>query len=522
MRRPETVAERSPQPVRPRRMQPLATLPLFFRLAGERVIVAGGIEAAAWKAELLSAAGATVVVQAPDPCAELEALAADPPGGPVVLERRAWTAASFAGAALVIGATDDDAEAARMFGAARAASVPINVIDKPAFCSFQFGAIVNRSPLVVGISTDGAAPVFGQAIRARIEALLPFGFARWAAAAKDWRADLSALGRAARRRFWERFARLALDEPDRMPGGQDRDELVRQACREAASDGQAGRVSLVGAGPGNPELLTLAALRALRSADIILYDDLVAPEILDFARREAKRMLVGKTGHRPSCKQDDINALMVSLARSGKRVVRLKAGDPLIFGRAGEEIAALERADIPVDVVPGITAAQGAAASLNVSLTGRGYARRVQFVTGHACDGRLPDDLDLAALADPATTTAVYMPLASLSTLSRRLLAEGAEPEQPVSAVFNATRQSQRVVSGTLATIHGLVQGVEASGPCILLLGRVLRSRRSIGQGGGATALSTQRCAGSPRLPRGRRHKARAGSGGAANGTVPR
>ncbi|HJZ44947.1 MAG TPA: siroheme synthase CysG [Hyphomicrobiaceae bacterium] len=490
MRQPETVAARSPQPVRARRMQPLATLPLFFRLAGERVIIAGGIEAAAWKAELLSAAGATVVVQAPDPCAGLEELAADPPGGPIVLERRAWTAASFAGAALVVGATDDAAEAARMFRAARAASVPINVIDMPAFCSFQFGAIVNRSPLVVGISTDGAAPVFGQAIRARIEALLPFGFARWAAAAKEWRADLSALGRAARRRFWERFARLALLEPDRIPGARDRDDLLRQACSQAESDGQAGHVSLVGAGPGNPELLTLAALRALRSADVILYDDLVAPEILDFARREAKRMLVGKTGYRPSCRQDDINALMVSLARSGKRVVRLKSGDPLIFGRAGEEIAALERADIPVDVVPGITAAQGAAASLNVSLTGRGSARLVQFVTGHACDGRLPEDLDLAALADPAATTAVYMPLGSLDTLRRRLLAAGVERGRPVTAVFNATRQNERVVSGTLATIHGLVQGAGASGPCILLLGRVLNSRRSIGHGGGDPMLA--------------------------------
>ena len=178
-----------------------------------------------------------------------------------------------------------------------------------------------------------------------------------------------------------------------------------------ADDPRQGHVTLVGAGPGNPELLTLKAVRALRSADVILFDDLVAPEILDFARREAKRMLVGKTGYRPSCKQDDINALMVALAKAGKRVVRLKSGDPMIFGRAGEEIEALERAGIPFEIVPGITAAQGAAASLKVSLTQRGRARRVQFITGHAHDGRLPEDLDLAALADPQRTTAVYMPL---------------------------------------------------------------------------------------------------------------
>ena len=317
-----------------------------------------------------------------------------------------------------------------MFAAARRAGVPVNVIDRPAFCSFQFGAVVNRSPLVVGISTDGAAPVFGQAIRSRIEALLPAGFARWVRAAQAWRAELPdlKLGPAVRRRFWERFATLALRAPDRAPSQRDRDELLAAGRAAAAQPRDVGHVSLVGAGPGNPELLTLAAVRALRSADIILYDDLVAPEVLDFARREAKRMLVGKTGHRPSCRQDDINALMIQLAKSGKRVVRLKAGDPMIFGRAGEEIAALERADIPLDVVPGITAAQGAAASLEVSLTHREIARRVQYVTGHAHDGRLPDDLDLAALADPATTTAVYMPLGTLGALSARLLAPAPSP----------------------------------------------------------------------------------------------
>jgi len=249
-----------------------------------------------------------------------------------------------------------------------------------------------------------------------------------------------------------------------------------------------GHVTLVGAGPGNPELLTLRALRALRSADVILFDDLVAPEILDFARREAKRMLVGKTGYGPSCKQDDINALMVGLAKAGRRVVRLKSGDPMIFGRAGEEIAALERAGIPVEIVPGITAAQGAAASLKVSLTQRGTARRVQFITGHAHAGRLPDDFDAAALADPGATTAVYMPRATLEALCRRLLGAGADPGHPACAVFNATRRDERVVSGTLATIPALVQDLQDSGPCILLVGSVLRSRRAIRESAGGSA----------------------------------
>ena len=230
MNRPEGSSPRVPQPARPPRMAPLATLPLFFKLAGKRVVVAGGSEAAAWKAELFSAAGATVEVWAVDPCPEMEALAAEPPGGPVVLQRGAWREEAFAGAELVVGAAEDEAEAARMFAAARRRGVPVNVIDRPAFCSFQFGAVVNRSPLVVGISTDGAAPVFGQAIRSRIEALLPAGFARWVRAAQAWRGDLKNLnlGPAVRRRFWERFATLALRAPERAPKERDRDELLAE------------------------------------------------------------------------------------------------------------------------------------------------------------------------------------------------------------------------------------------------------------------------------------------------------
>ena len=243
MRPRETAPERSPRAQRPRRMQPLDTLPLFFRLAGQRVVVAGGNEAAVWKAELLSAAGATVEVWAPDPCAQMLALVAEPPGGPVDLVRKAWSAASFVGAALVVGATDDEAEAARIHAAARSTGVPVNIIDKPAYCTFQFGAIVNRSPLVVGISTDGAAPVFGQAIRARIEALLPAGFGRWVMAARDWREELRKLNLSAsvRRRFWDGFAALAMNQPQRRPrqsgprqaaegGPQSRGDRGRPCC----------------------------------------------------------------------------------------------------------------------------------------------------------------------------------------------------------------------------------------------------------------------------------------------------
>lgn len=473
-------AGRQPSSVPPRRMDALATLPLFFKLNGRRVVIAGGNEAAAWKAELLAAAGAAVEVHAIDPCAEMEALAADPARGRVLLERRKWLASDFEDAALVVGVADDDAETCRIFAAASNAKVPVNIIDKPRFCSFQFGAIVNRSPLVVGISTDGAAPVFAQAVRSRIEALLPAGFARWAAVAKAWRAQIAGLDLdpAARKTFWERFSALAHAEPGRPPRARDLETLLA-GVRDPERLGS-GAVTLVGAGPGDPELLTLKAVRALRSADVILFDDLVAPEILDFARREAKRMLVGKTGHRPSCRQDDINALMIGLAKSGKRVVRLKSGDPMIFGRAGEEIVALQRAGIAVEVVPGITAAQGAAASLKVSLTHRQHARRVQFLTGHAHNGQLPQDLDLPALVDPAATTIVYMPLGTLPPLVEALLAAGTEPERPATAIFNATRPNERVVAGTIATIVDAVERNRMAGPCLLLIGSTLGLAQSV------------------------------------------
>ena len=308
---------RTPTEAREPRMEPLARLPVFFALAGKRVVLAGGTPAAAWKAELLSAAGADVDVLASDLSDEMLAVAADPPQGAIVVHLRGWEAADFAGAAIAVGAFDDDEEAERFASAARKAGVPVNVIDKPAFCDFSFGSIVNRSPLVIGISTDGAAPVFAQAIRAKLEALIPRGFARWAEAARRWRRDVKASGLsfAGRRKFWQIFTAHAVTHPDREPAQSDFAALLAQT-RDQGAAVEHGSVTLVGAGPGDPELLTLRAVRALQSADVILIDDLVAPDILDFARREAKKMLVGKTGFGPSCKQDEINALMVSLAKA--------------------------------------------------------------------------------------------------------------------------------------------------------------------------------------------------------------
>ena len=461
-------------------MDPLATLPVFLKLAGKRAVLAGGTPAAAWKAELLSAAGAHVDVYAAEAGTELHAVRDAPPLGPITLHTREWADADLAGAAIALGAISDDAEAARFVAAAKRSGVPVNVIDRPEFCDFQFGAIVNRSPLVVAISTDGGAPVFAQAIRSQIEALLPQTFKAWAAAAKSWRRHGERLGRTMgeRRRFWELFARRAMDETARAPGDGDLEDLIREA--DATRDGQmhTGFVTLVGAGPGDPELLTLRAVRALRGADAVLYDDLVTAPVLDFARREAQRILVGKTGYGPACKQTEINALMVKLAREGKRVVRLKSGDPMIFGRGGEEMDELDAAGISFEVVPGISAVQAAAAGLRVSLTHRDHAKRVQLVTGHARDGRLPQNLDWQALADPRATTAVYMALRTFEELSEKLIAAGLPPFTPAIAIVNAARSSEQRVRGTIATLPKLLDEAAVAGPCLILIGAVLAGAR--------------------------------------------
>ena len=356
--------------------------------------------------------------------------------------------------------------------------MPVNVIDKPAFCDFSFGAIVNRSPLVIGISTDGAAPVFAQAIRAKLEALLPKGFADWAAAAARWRGalKLAGLSFAARRKFWQLFTAHAVANPDREPAQADFDSFIAEV-KGLGARVESGSVTLVGAGPGDPELLTLRAVRALQSADVILFDDLVSREVMDFARREARKMLVGKTGFGPSCTQEDINSLMVSLAKQGKRVVRLKGGDPLIFGRAAEEIAACEAANIAVDVVPGITSVQGAASRLGIALTDRKKARRLQYVTGHAKNGGLPADLDWKSLADPATTTAVFMPTRTLAALAEKAIAEGLDPDTPAIAISRATRPDQAVVTASIGELPRLLDASALPGPVLVMIGRALKSR---------------------------------------------
>ncbi|MDP9588585.1 UNVERIFIED_ORG: siroheme synthase-like protein [Shinella zoogloeoides] len=332
-----------------------------------------------WKAELLAACGARVDVYAETFSEAFEALFAclpDHPAACLTRHVRCWTPSDLAGAVLAIGDCEDDAET--FFNAARAAGVPVNVIDKPAFCQFQFGSIVNRSPVVVAISTDGAAPILAQTIRRKIETLLPRSLKAWAALAQSLRGAVNHRLQPGlqRRAFWERFSDRVfstLDTPEEGVGGV----LLAEAERLAEAPA-IGRVTFIGAGPGDAELLTLKAVRALQAADVILFDDLVSGEVLELARREATRMPVERCGG-GSCRQKDIEDTIVEFAMAGQCVVRLSPGDPVIFGRTEDEIAHLKRDNIPVDVVPGITAASDMTSRPGLSLTGRDHVKSLHL-----------------------------------------------------------------------------------------------------------------------------------------------
>jgi uroporphyrin-III C-methyltransferase / precorrin-2 dehydrogenase / sirohydrochlorin ferrochelatase len=451
-------------------IRPLATLPLFFKLQDRAALVAGGGDGAAWKAELLTAAGADVVVYARETGPRMLEIAGR--RDTIRIVPRRWASDDLRGAALAILETEDDEEARAFRSAARAAGVAVNVIDRPEFCDFSFASLVNRSPLVVAISTDGAAPVFAQAIRARIEALLPASFAQWAEAAREWRRRLDPLGLDFRQRrsFWERFVDLALGSGGRAPQSSDFEALTAaQAKSEAPAEGQ---IILVGAGPGDPELLTLKAVRALQSADVVLYDRLSPPAVLELARREARRIDVGKRGPGRSIGQDEISKMLVDLAREGKTVVRLKGGDPGVFGRAHEEVEAARAAGVRCTIIPGVTTALAAAAALGISLSDP--ARRIQFVTARDADGALPEGLEWRALVDADATTAVYMGVGTLPALAARLLAEGLDPETPAALMENVGLPEARQRLGPIARLPEIVAAEPPAGPCLLLYGRAL------------------------------------------------
>lgn len=448
----------------------MSYFPLFFDLSHRPALVVGGGELAARKVRLLRKSGARITVVAPRLGAELSGLAA---AGDVAHRRRGFVAGDVGGQKIVIAATGIDAVDTRVSEAARQAGIPVNAVDRRDLSDFIVPAIVDRDPVVVAISSSGAAPVLARRLRERIEAMLPSRLGDLARFAEQFRSTVAALVPApARRRFWERFFQGPIASQI-LAGGERRAREAMLGLVNAPARGESGSVAIVGAGPGDPDLLTLRALRLLQDADVIVHDRLVGPGVLELARRDAERIFVGKAPGNHSLNQDGINALIAARARAGQRVVRLKGGDPFIFGRGGEEVEYLRDRGIAVEVVPGITAALGCAAAAGLPLTHRDLAQSVTFVTAHARDGE--PQLDWRALATPHHTIVVYMGVATADRLAARLLAQGLAGTTPVAIVENGTLPAQRVVTGTLDGLGRLAaeRGVEA--PATLVIGEVVR-----------------------------------------------
>ena len=419
-------------------------LPIWLTVKSRSVLVVGGTSQAARKVRLVRKAEADVTVVAPRADGEISAFAGR---REITLIGRDFLPGDVKGRAVVYSATGVDAVDRRVSAAARAAGVPVNVVDRPDLSSFIMPAIVDRSPVVIGISSAGTAPVLARQVRARIESILPDGLGRLAGFADSFRGAVKAtIGDApARRRFWERFfdgpvARAVL----RGDVHKARERMVALINGPEAARRPEGAVSIVGAGPGNADLLTLRALRLLQEADVVVYDRLVGPDILICAR-----------------------------AKAGQRVVRLKGGDPYIFGRGGEEMVYLRRAGVPVEVVPGITAAAGCGASAGIPLTHRDYVSAVTFVTGHATSGE--PDLDWAALATGRHTLVVYMGVSTAGTVARRLIEHGMDPATPAAIVENGTRADEVVVVGTVAELERMVAANRIVGPAVIIVGDVVR-----------------------------------------------
>lgn len=446
-------------------------LPLFHDLRGRLVLIVGGGEIALRKARLLNDAGARLRAVAPVIVPELVAIA-----GADACVRRGYETIDLAGAALAIAATDDEALNAQVSRDAHDRAIPVNVVDSPALCSVIFPAIVDRSPLIVAVSSGGDAPVLARLVRARLESWIPAAYGELAGLARRFRNRVKAkfTNVQQRRVFWEDIFEGPIAE--RVLAGQsaEAEQMLEARLGEAEQPVQ-GEVYLVGAGPGDPDLLTFRALRLMQKADVVLYDRLVAPAILDMCRRDADRIYVGKQRADHALPQDQINEQLVDLAVQGKRVLRLKGGDPFIFGRGGEEIERLAAHGIPFQVVPGITAASGCAAYAGIPLTHRDHAQSVRFVTGHLKDGSC--DLPWADLVAPGQTLVFYMGLVGLPTICSQLIAHGRAASTPAALVQQGTTRNQRTLTGTLASLPGIIATEDVQAPTLLIVGEVVTLR---------------------------------------------
>jgi uroporphyrin-III C-methyltransferase / precorrin-2 dehydrogenase / sirohydrochlorin ferrochelatase len=448
--------------------------PVFLKIAGEDCLIVGGGKVALRKTQSLLRSGAHVTLTSPGLCSELETLVSE--------KKISWRAREFEaddvrGCRLVIAATDSRQLNEQVSAVAHQHNIPVNVVDCPELCSFIMPAVVDRSPVVVALSSGGGSPLLTRLLKAKIENLLHPAYSRLAEVAEQNRQRVkSAIGDAVmRRRFWEGL--LQGSWADMVFAGRSEEA---QACLEKALSGDGlamadrGMVYLVGAGPGDPELLTLRALRLIQEADVIVYDRLVSAGVMARARLDAERIYAGKQRSRHSLPQHEINQLLVDQARQGKRVVRLKGGDPFIFGRGGEEIETLMAQGIAFQVVPGITAASGCAAYAGIPLTHRDYAQSCLFVTGHLQSGEVVD-LDWRRLISPSQTLVIYMGLHGLRTICDTLIASGCSGQLPAALIQQGTMPEQRVITGELEHLASLGEQLDNKHPTLIIIGEVVR-----------------------------------------------
>ncbi|MBI5331082.1 MAG: uroporphyrinogen-III C-methyltransferase [Betaproteobacteria bacterium] len=447
-------------------------LPIFLDLRGRKGLVVGGGDIAARKAALMLNAGAWVHAVSPEPLspAYAELRGADR----LIHVQQAFAPSHLDGMDVVFAASEDRERDQAVHDAARARHIPVNVADKPEVCSFIMPSIIDRSPVMVAVSSGGAAPVLSRLLRARLETLIPAGYGRLAALAGRFKQAVRTrfATTAERRKFWEKAFLSPVSEMVFAGREQEAEASLQAMLESQGAAPEVGEVYLVGAGPGNPDLLTFRALRLMQQADVVVYDRLVSPPILDMCRRDADRLYVGKERDKHAIPQDEINMVLVRLAQEGKRVLRLKGGDPFIFGRGGEEIETLREHGVPFQVVPAVTAAAGVASYAGIPLTHRDHAQALVLVTGHLKDGTM--DLDWAMLCRPRQTIVIYMGLKGLVTLCDEMKKHGLPGDTPAAIVQQGTTLNQRTVTGTLDTLPALAAQAELKPPTLIIVGSVV------------------------------------------------
>ena len=452
-------------------------LPIYLNIRGQPCLVVGGGDVATRKVELLLRAQARVTVVAPELCPALTELRNT---GQLIHLAATFRDDLVGGQRVLIAATDDAVVNRAVAEAAQRQNIPVNVVDKPELCTFIMPAIIDRSPVIVAVSSGGASPVLARLLRARLESLVPAAYGRLATLVSSFRDKVKSrfAPGADRRVFWERVLQGSVAEL--VYAG--RDTEARAALEKQLADSQngltQGEVYLVGGGPGDPDLLTFRALRLMQQADVVVYDRLVSKQVLELVRRDAEKLYAGKERDNHAIPQEDINQLLVRLAKEGKRVLRLKGGDPFIFGRGGEEIETLAAEGIPFQVVPGITAASGCASYSGIPLTHRDYSQAVVFVTGHLQDGTV--NLNWKALAQPNQTVVFYMGLHGVPSICAGLTSHGMPAATPVALIQQGTTPNQRVFVTTIEKLPELVQREKIKPPTLIIVGEVVQLHKKL------------------------------------------